>query len=123
LKCVDALTINEEFRLRCENERLEAVNKSEIAQLKQQAEEYKNVKLEVDRLTKMTTSMFDKMQEMLKQRHSIEDPKAKQQHEQEIFDLFHKFEAGNEQLSNLSLKKQEMKDRLLNDLIEEQQQS
>jgi len=67
--------------------------------------------------------MFDKMQEMLKQRQSIEDPKAKQQHEQEIFDLFHKFEAGNEQLSNLSLKKHEMKDRLLNDLIEEQQQS
>lgn len=45
LKCVDALTINEEFRLRRGNERLEAVNKSEIAQLKQQAEEYKNVKL------------------------------------------------------------------------------
>ena len=41
LKVVDELTINEEKRLKRENEMLKVVTKSEIEQLKQQAEEYK----------------------------------------------------------------------------------
>jgi hypothetical protein len=122
LKCVDTLTINEEFRLRCENERLEAVNKSEIAQLKQQAEEYKNVKSEVYRLQQMTQNMFDTLQGMLKQRHNIEDPKVKQQHEQQILDLFSRFQASDKQIGDLRSKEYNMKHRLLDNLTQEQEE-
>jgi hypothetical protein len=41
MKAVDALTINEENRLRRENEMLK-VNKSEIEELKEQSEKYKS---------------------------------------------------------------------------------
>ena len=65
LKCVDALTINEEFRLRRENEMLK-VNKLDIQQLKEQVEEFKTFKSEIKEHDKRVEEYYKRIMESQK---------------------------------------------------------
>lgn len=78
-------------------------NTSEIQKLKQQVDEYKSVKTEMDNLTKMAFNIFDVLQ------------KDKTQPAEQRRELFQKFIEGENKIKELLPKQVKMKEKILAD--------
>jgi hypothetical protein len=85
IDAIDYLTINQESRLRRENETLK-IKKSEKEQLKEQVEKYKNIESEMDDLRKMCFTIVDSYRKVIVEddKHVIQGMKEIDWHQKEL---------------------------------------